>query len=93
MNSRKAKKLRKLIYKDSNPREREYGAVIHKKEIGKALGIPEKLLPVQVINIGQLDEVGTKKRPRQISRRRIYQAAKKIVRHVKIVNMEKELFN
>lgn len=88
MNQKKSKALRKLIYKDINPREREYGAIIRKKELGKKLRIPEDRLPIQIVNTGNAQPIGDKK----VSLRRIYQRCKKIVRNLSIKNMREGIF-
>ena len=77
MNGRKAKQIRKLIYKTDDFRVREYGQV-------KGTN--------QIINVGQLEQVGNKENPKQIAKRRVYQHIKNIARRSKIVNISREIF-
>ena len=96
MNGRKAKKIRKIIYGDLNYRDREYGLVLQ-KEIptiyANKKGEPLTKKCHQVINIGQLENVGTKAKPKEFSKRRIYQYTKKVLIGVKIANLEDEILN
>lgn len=78
MNARKAKKLRKLLFKKGEFRNREYGLV---KKTG------------QVINIGVPEQVGTQEKPRTVSKHRLYRHCKRLVRNCSIKGMEKEIFN
>ena len=84
MNNRKAKRLRKIVYKQNDFRIRQYGAVENSKKPG-CIG--------QLVNMGQLEESGTPEKPRKVSKRRIFQYCKIIARQCKIVNLERELLN
>lgn len=74
MNSKKAKKLKKIVYKSDDYRKREYAIV---KKTG------------QIYNIGQLQEIETAKGKTEMSKRRIYQYLKKVIRHVPVKKLEK----
>ena len=96
MNGRKAKRIRKIIYEDLDYRDREYGLVLQKEiptpysdKKGNSITIKRQ----QVINIGQLENVGTKTKPKEFSKRRIYQYAKKQLRGVKYDDLEDAILN
>ncbi len=78
MNSKRAKKLRRIVYGGSDYREREYVT------LGKSK---------QIINIAQLEEISTEGTTRKIPRRKIYKHLKKTLRKVPINKLEQTILD
>jgi hypothetical protein len=74
LNQKKAKALRKLLFKDKDYRLRSYG----RKPTGP------------IINIGDLESVS---KDHKLSLRRIYQRCKQVIKHSKIQDIKRTLFN
>jgi len=96
VNGRKAKRIRKIIYEGLDYRDREYGLVLQKEVDTPYADQKGKTITMkwhQVLNVGQLENVGTKAHPKEFSKRRIYQYAKKQMKGIKYVNLEDAILN